>query len=147
MARLSADELADRHPGVIELLTFFEYAHLPDHLQAISRPCAELAHEMVGGLPDGAELTAGLRKLLEGKDCFVRQALRTTITRERGPWVAPNAREAVAGLEVERKRLATPADLDGPDLAAGDTLPAVSGDGDDLGDEVLGLDPESEVQR
>lgn len=26
-------------------------------------------------LPDGPELTAGLRKLLEAKDCFVRAAV------------------------------------------------------------------------
>jgi hypothetical protein len=27
---------------------------------------------MINNLPDGTELTAGLRKLLEAKDCFVR---------------------------------------------------------------------------
>jgi hypothetical protein len=30
---------------------------------------------MVDHLPDGPELTVGLRKLLEAKDCFVRAAL------------------------------------------------------------------------
>jgi hypothetical protein len=30
---------------------------------------------MVDDLPDGPELTAGLRKLLEAKDCFVRASL------------------------------------------------------------------------
>ncbi|PRY56421.1 hypothetical protein B0I28_10970 [Glycomyces artemisiae] len=30
---------------------------------------------MIAALPDGPELTAGLRKLLEAKDCFVRAAL------------------------------------------------------------------------
>lgn len=64
-----------RHPATTGLLRFFEYEHLPDHLQAISRPCAALAAEMAGRLPDGPELTAGLRKLLEAKDCFVRAAL------------------------------------------------------------------------
>jgi hypothetical protein len=98
MPRLTDEELAERHPGVVELLSYFEYAHLPDHLQDVSRPIGDLAHEMVAILPDGPELTAGLRKLLEGKDCLVRQALRTTITRERGPWVAPNARKG----EIER---------------------------------------------
>jgi hypothetical protein len=33
---------------------------------------------MISELPDGPELTAGLRKLLEAKDCFVRQALTVT---------------------------------------------------------------------
>ena len=62
----------DRHPGVGQILRFFAWAHLPAHLQAISRPVGDLATEMVSHLPDGPELTAGLRKLLEAKDCFVR---------------------------------------------------------------------------
>lgn len=31
-----------------------------------------MAEKMDAMLPDGAEKTAGLRKLLEAKDCFVR---------------------------------------------------------------------------
>lgn len=69
------DPTPARHPGTTSLLRFFEYEHLPEHLQIISRPCAVLAAEMAGRLPDGPELTAGLRKLLEAKDCFVRAAL------------------------------------------------------------------------
>ena len=64
-----------RHPGTTHLLRYFEYSHLPEHLQAISRPFGELAAQMVEALPDGPELTAGLRKLLEAKDCMVRAAL------------------------------------------------------------------------
>jgi hypothetical protein len=64
-----------RHPATTGLLRYFAYDHLPERLQAISAPCSVLAHEMVRLLPDGPELTAGLRKLLEGKDCFVRAAL------------------------------------------------------------------------
>jgi hypothetical protein len=70
-----ADKHADRHPGTVGLLRYFEFAHLPAHLQDVSRPCGELADEMVAELPDGPELTTGLRKLLEAKDCFVRAAL------------------------------------------------------------------------
>jgi hypothetical protein len=33
------------------------------------------AAAMIKRLPDGPELTAGLRKLLEAKDCFVRAHL------------------------------------------------------------------------
>lgn len=44
----------------------------------MSRDCAELADRMVERLDDGPELTAGLRKLLEAKDCFVRAALDRT---------------------------------------------------------------------
>lgn len=60
------------HPAVDHLLQFFTYAHLPEHLQAISRPFAELAHGLVDEGLDGPELTAALRKLLEAKDCAVR---------------------------------------------------------------------------
>jgi len=67
--------MADRHPGTKHLLSLFEYEHLPIHLQRVSGPCAALAEDMVSRLDDGPELTAGLRKLLEAKDCFVRQAV------------------------------------------------------------------------
>ncbi len=64
-----------RHPGTVGLARFFAYDHLPEHLQAYSRPAHDLAEEMIRLLPDGPELTAGLRKLLEAKDCFVRASL------------------------------------------------------------------------
>ena len=54
------------------MLRWFEYGHLPAKLQEISAPIGELAAQMDACLPDGAEKTAGLRKLLEAKDCFVR---------------------------------------------------------------------------
>lgn len=54
------------------MLQFFEYAHLPAHLQAVSKPFGDLAHHMVATLPMNPERTAGLRKLLEAKDCAVR---------------------------------------------------------------------------
>jgi hypothetical protein len=63
----------DRHPATTGLLAHFQFGHLPPALQAISEPCARLANEMVAELPDGPELTTGLRKLLEAKDCFVRR--------------------------------------------------------------------------
>ena len=54
------------------LMQFFKFAHLPAHLQEPSRSCTELAQKMDETLPETAEKTAGLRKLLEAKDCFVR---------------------------------------------------------------------------
>lgn len=57
------------------LLKYFAYAHLPKHLQAISKPLYDLAQLMESTLPDGPEKTTGLRKLLEAKDCFVRANL------------------------------------------------------------------------
>jgi hypothetical protein len=68
-------QLDGRHPGTVQIARFFEWEHLPAYLQAVSRPCGELAAQMIQVLPDGPELTAGLRKLLEAKDCFVRAAL------------------------------------------------------------------------
>jgi hypothetical protein len=68
-------DASPRHPATTGLLRYFAHAHLPAQLAAISRPCAELADAMVAALPDGPELTTGLRKLLEAKDCFVRAAL------------------------------------------------------------------------
>ena len=53
-------------------IQFFEYDHLPAHLQEICKPIAELAELMEKTLSDGAEKSAGMRKLLEAKDCFVR---------------------------------------------------------------------------
>ena len=56
-------------------IQYFEYKHLPEKLQAVSKPLGDLAHEMESILPDGPEKSAGMRKLLEAKDCFVRAAL------------------------------------------------------------------------
>lgn len=67
--------LVGRHPSTVQITRYFDYDHLPPQLQAVSKPCHDLAETMVGSLSDGPELTAGLRKLLEAKDCFVRHAL------------------------------------------------------------------------
>ncbi len=57
------------------ILVYFHYQHLPVKLQDVSKPFAELAYKMTDELPPGAEVSAGLRKLLEAKDCAVRAAL------------------------------------------------------------------------
>ena len=67
--------LSDRHPATQHLVEFFAFDHLPVHLQEISRPFSVLANDVCYWLPDGPELTAGLRKLLEAKDCMVRAAV------------------------------------------------------------------------
>jgi hypothetical protein len=56
------------------ILQYFTYKHLPETLQEISKPFCELAQQMAE-MPPSAEISAGLRKLLEAKDCFVRAAL------------------------------------------------------------------------
>lgn len=68
-------KLVDRHPATSQIARYFDFEHLPPKLQAISKPCHDLAAEMIEQLPDSNELFMGLRKLLEAKDCFVRAAL------------------------------------------------------------------------
>lgn len=62
------------HPSTEAILRFFDCDHLPPRLRVIAIPFKLLAEEMADSL-DGPELTAGLRKLLEAKDCMVRAAL------------------------------------------------------------------------
>ena len=57
------------------IMKYFEYEHLPENLKAVSRPICELAKAAELEIPDGAEKSAGLRKLLEAKDCLVRASL------------------------------------------------------------------------
>lgn len=73
-------------PPTEHILQFFAYAHLPPHLQAVSKPFCVLAHAIVLGdsvpdadkvtlatpLPRNPERTVALRKLLEAKDAAVR---------------------------------------------------------------------------
>lgn len=57
------------------ILACFAYQHLPDHLQPISKPFHDLAHEVAGNAKEtrlsGMETSTCLRKLREAKDCAV----------------------------------------------------------------------------
>ena len=66
---------SDRHPSTAHFGPLFAYEHLNPSLGSVSAECAALAASLIAQLPDGPELSAGLRKLLEAKDCFVRAAL------------------------------------------------------------------------
>lgn len=57
------------------LMQFFTYAHLPAHLQEVSKPFCDLAQTIIDTLPSNPERTVALRKLLEAKDCAVRAKL------------------------------------------------------------------------
>ena len=57
------------------IMKYFEYSHLPPSLQAVSATICELAKQMDVQIPNGPEKSAGLRKLLEAKDCFVRGSI------------------------------------------------------------------------
>lgn len=50
----------------------FQYAHLPEHLQAVSRPFCEVAMGLFETTPANPERTVALRRLLEAKDAAVR---------------------------------------------------------------------------
>lgn len=63
------------HPSTKAILRYFEYKHLQDpKLRDISNKFTVLAYDLADEL-EGPELTAGLRHLLEAKDCAVRAAL------------------------------------------------------------------------
>ena len=58
------------------MLRWFDWSHLrPGIVRGMSSHCQGLAAIVVNTLPSSAERTAGLRKLLEAKDCFVRAAI------------------------------------------------------------------------
>lgn len=57
------------------MMKWFAYSHLPEHLQAVSKPFGELAELICSTIEPGPERTVALRKLLEGKDAAVRAKL------------------------------------------------------------------------
>jgi hypothetical protein len=57
------------------IMQFFAYQHLPEALQKVSLPFCTLATTVVNSLPDNAERSVALRKLLEAKDAAVRASL------------------------------------------------------------------------
>lgn len=68
-----------RHFSVEAVTQYFTFEHLPPHLRPVSEACANLVTEILNQIPeDSPELTVGLRKVLEAKDCFVRAALKPT---------------------------------------------------------------------
>lgn len=57
------------------MLKWFEFGHLPEHLQAVSSKFWDLACSLCAMVPSGPERTVALRKILEAKDAAVRAAL------------------------------------------------------------------------
>jgi hypothetical protein len=66
--------LASEHIG-----QFFAFAHLPTHLQEISKPFCDMATMICVTIPRNPERTVALRKLLESKDAAVRAFLAKEI--------------------------------------------------------------------
>lgn len=76
----------ERHEATQHFEPMFQFDHLsPGPHRDISEKCADFAWDMVRSLPDGPELTVGLRKLWEAKNSFVIQAARFS-----GVQVPPN---------------------------------------------------------
>jgi hypothetical protein len=68
--------VGQRHPATVQIVKQFAWAHLPaGPLRDASRRVATLALAAVDDIGDGPELTAGLRKLVEAKDCLVRAVI------------------------------------------------------------------------
>ena len=67
-----------RHPSVTSLLHWLTpNPNLPQSQLDIAFELHQVAITMVNSIPnDNQELTTGLRKLLEAKDCFVRASLQ-----------------------------------------------------------------------
>ena len=67
---------ADRHPATQHFARMFKTGHLSSQgLKSTSYQCAQLAQAMVDTLPDGPELTTGLRNLWDAKNNFVMAAV------------------------------------------------------------------------
>lgn len=67
------------NPAHGRMLRYFRFEHLPQELQNISIPLCDIAREITRlceNSVDPAEVTVGLRKLLEAKDCFVRAMVK-----------------------------------------------------------------------
>lgn len=71
MRGMPAANAEGRHPSTVHLASLFDYSHLSGDLVRYSEACSDLAAEMIRKLPDGPELSAGLRALWEAQNCFV----------------------------------------------------------------------------
>lgn len=64
------------HAATADVLRYFVYDHLPEGpLRDTSEEFSALATIMAHSLPETAQTTRCLQKLLEAKDCAVRAAL------------------------------------------------------------------------
>jgi hypothetical protein len=70
-----AEALEGRHESVRQVASWFTYEHLTGHARQTSEEVCRLVVGMLLTIPDSPELTVGLRKLLEAKDCLVRASL------------------------------------------------------------------------
>ena len=57
---------------MMDPLRFFRYEHMPPNLQPVAAAFYQTASWVVDEIPSSAERSAGLRKLLEARDCAIR---------------------------------------------------------------------------
>lgn len=77
-----------RHPATIAALARLEpNPNLPADAQTIAQHIYDLAVSIVNSLPDDPDLSDGLRKLWEGKNCFVYLSVKPPHEHQPGePW-------------------------------------------------------------
>jgi hypothetical protein len=75
------DEFESHAPPIKRLRKLFEYDHLPENLQKVSRIFARTAVEMlIAAEQDTPEVTEALRKLWEAKNLLVVAVARPEVT-------------------------------------------------------------------
>lgn len=55
---------------------YFNYKHLPENLQTISKLFHDLFHALDEEVPPNGQKSEGMQRLLEAKDCCVRASLK-----------------------------------------------------------------------
>lgn len=66
-----------RHPGVRDALQWLAFSHLPQALQAYSRPFYRAALAIIEEIrTDSPELTTALNRIIEAKDSAVRAGIK-----------------------------------------------------------------------
>jgi len=65
---------AGRHPAVVTLASYFDARRVGEAGRPYAAEVEHTARTMLASIPDSPELTVGLRKLLEARECFIRAA-------------------------------------------------------------------------
>ena len=65
---------AGRHPAVVTLAGYFDARRVGELGRPIAAELEHTARTMLACIPDHPELSVGLRKLLEARECFIRAA-------------------------------------------------------------------------
>ena len=67
-----------RHESTKHIVGFLSGGeHLPEEILDVWMLTERYVESLLDALPDGIEFSAGLRKILEAKDCFIRHALKS----------------------------------------------------------------------